>query len=103
MSRLTIQIVEKTIVHNGEKSTDVEMFDDYAYDSIGIEEFSSEFKDLTTIDKFREVAEKVAENQLADIYEAFIFVLSEQNGVSFEGQYLDWAEIKDIMIEIFEQ
>lgn len=97
-NRLCIQQEEKTVRHTAEMSKVVELFDNYGQGSLDLDEIG--FFD-NELDLLRWVVKQIQEDDGVDNIGALIEeVFFRQLGISIEGIWYDWEQLKPVFEEM---
>ena len=100
-NQVYIQQIETTVRHTGKVSHKVAVFDDEGYDHVNIEDLHDTESDTffdDEFDLFRQVI-KLAVEGYKTINAIFDSVCENEKGISIEGTWYGWEQIKPILIE----
>ncbi len=94
-NRATIQQQTANVRHNGETSKEVIVFDDHGSGTINLDSYSDNFYD-DDLELLTTVIQVVDEGGLDNIRGILDHVQENETGMSIEGTWYEWKEIKHI-------
>ncbi len=94
-NRATIQQQTATVRHNGEKSKEVVVFDDFGSGAIDLDSYSDNFYD-DDLELLATVVQVVNEGGLENVRGILGHIQENGTGMFIEGTWYEWKEIKHV-------
>jgi hypothetical protein len=97
-NRVTMKQYTRTDKATGNMFKFIEVFDDYEYDFICLDDYQENFFD-DELELLKFVIQVVIDNPCTVMESLFDYVVENEMGISIENNWYDWNEIKDLFNE----